>query len=81
MEDKEFLGSNFPACMKKEDLIAKLSESQGVVERKSRRDLVNELETLLLFSFRGERRLPLLIHKDSGRILEGLFILIAREEQ
>lgn len=62
MENKEFLESNFPACMKKEELIAKLSESQGVVERKSRRDLVNELETLLLFSFRGERRMAFFIY-------------------
>ena len=56
MEDRAFLTSHFPICMKKRDLVAKLKENQGVVNKKSRRELANDLETFILFSIREDRR-------------------------
>ncbi|KNB45681.1 hypothetical protein JH06_0693 [Blastocystis sp. subtype 4] len=51
-----YLSLNFPACMTKANLIHSIKENAGVVKKKTRRELIDELETIILFAIRDDSR-------------------------
>ena len=55
MDDPEYLTLNFHPCMTKKSLAKTIREYDGVVGKKSRPFLVNELEMIILFHIRGNR--------------------------
>ncbi len=56
MQDDMYLSLNFPACMTKANLIHSIKENAGVVKKKTRRELIDELETIILFAIRDDSR-------------------------
>ena len=51
-----YLSLNFPACMTKATLIHSIKENAGVVKKKTRRELIDGLEAIILSAIHDDSR-------------------------
>lgn len=54
--NSDYLRHHFPPCMNRNELVKVIREHEGLVAKKSRNFLVNELETIILFQIRCDSR-------------------------